>query len=31
METAVAEVRLRHDGASLEQITEKLSAAMRNW
>lgn len=31
METAVAQARLRHDGASLEHITEKLSAAMRSW
>lgn len=31
METAVAEARLQHDGACLERITEKLSAAMRDW
>lgn len=31
MDAAVAEARLRHDGASLERITEKLSAAMRTW
>jgi adenosylhomocysteinase len=31
METAVAKARLRRDGASLEHITEKLSAAMRSW
>ena len=31
METAVAQARLRHDGSSLEKITDKLSAAMRSW
>lgn len=31
MEAAVAQARLQHEGASLEQITDKLSAAMRSW
>ncbi len=31
METAVALARLRHEGSSLQQVTEKLSAAMRGW
>jgi adenosylhomocysteinase len=31
METAVALARLQHEGASLQQVTEKLSAAMRSW
>jgi adenosylhomocysteinase len=31
MEDAVAEARLRHDGATLERLDDKLSAAMRNW
>jgi adenosylhomocysteinase len=31
METAVALARLRHEGASLEYLTEQLSAAMRSW
>jgi adenosylhomocysteinase len=31
METTVALARLLHEGASLEPITEELSAAMRSW
>ena len=31
MEAAVAQARLRHDGADLEPVTQKLSAAMRSW
>jgi len=31
MEAAVALTRLQNEGASLEQVTEKLSAAMRSW
>jgi len=31
MEAAVALARLQHDGAGLELVTQKLSAAMRSW
>ncbi|MGH3472226.1 MAG: adenosylhomocysteinase [Nocardioidaceae bacterium] len=31
IETAVAAARLEHEGATLEPLTEELSAAMRSW
>lgn len=31
LERTVAEIRLRHEGASLEPMTEDLAAAMRSW
>jgi adenosylhomocysteinase len=31
IETAVAQARLRHEGATLETLTEELFAAMHSW